>query len=113
MAVLRYRLYEIERIVNRTLVYAALTVVLAATFGVLALALGVVLRRGSAWTTAGATLVTAVAFGPVRRRLQDVVDRRFSRQRYHSLRLIRDFEVAVRSGAAEPEVSRSPCDARS
>jgi signal transduction histidine kinase len=103
VAVLRYRLYEIERIVNRTLVYAVLTTLLAATFGLLALALGVVLGRGSAWTTGGATLATAATFGPLRRRLQGVVDRRFSRLRHLSLRLVREFEVAVRSGAAEPE----------
>ena len=82
VAILRYRLYEIDVVVNRTLVYAAVTVILAAAFAATVVLLGTALGRGSGWATAGATLVVAVAFRPLRARVQDAVDRRFNRARY-------------------------------
>ncbi len=103
IAVLRYRLYAIERLVNRTIVYASLTVLLLATYAAMTLALGVVAGRGSAWVTAVATLAVAVAFRPLRARLQDLVDRRFSRARYQGVRRIRTFEDEVRDGHRAPE----------
>jgi signal transduction histidine kinase len=103
VAVERYRLYAIDRLINRTLVYAILTLVLAATFGAVTLGAGVALGRGSAWATAIATLVAAVAFRPLRSRIQAAVDRRFARQRYEGLRSVRSFEEKVREGNAEPE----------
>ena len=74
VAILRYRLYEIDVVVNRTLVYAAVTVILAAGFAATVVLLGTALGRGSGWATAGATLVVAVAFRPLRARVQDAVD---------------------------------------
>ena len=76
VAVLRYRLYEIDRLINRTLVYGVLTVLLAAAYAATTLVLGATLGSGSAWTTAGATLAVAAAFRPLRARVQDAVDRR-------------------------------------
>jgi len=87
VAVMRYRLYEIDRLINRTLVYAALTAGLAATFAAVSLTLGVAIGGGSTVPTATATLAVALAFGPLRSRLQVTVDRRFDRARYEGLRL--------------------------
>jgi signal transduction histidine kinase len=103
VAILRYRLYDIDLVVNRTLVYLALTALLAAAYGVTTLALGTALGRGSAWTTAGATLAVAVCFRPLRARLQDAVDRRFNRADYEALRRIAGFLDDLRAGRAAPE----------
>ena len=64
---------------------------------------GPLLGRGSAWTTAGATLAVAVAFRPLRARVQDAVDRRFNRARYDALRRIAGFLEDLRAGRAAPE----------
>ena len=103
LAVLRYGLYEIDRIVSRTVTYTVLTLILAAAYAAIAVGLGAALGSGSAWTTAGATLAVAAAFGPLRRRVQTGVDRRFQRARFEGLRRIAEFMDAVRSGAAIPE----------
>ena len=103
IAVGRYRLYAIERLVNRTLVYAALTTLLISAFAGLTIGLGVLVGSGSEWVTAAATLVVAVAFLPLRRRIQELVDRRFSRARYQGVRRVRAFEDEVRDGRRAPE----------
>ena len=103
VAVVRYRLYAIERLINRTLVYAALTFLLGAGYTVVALAGGVVLGNGSAWVTAAATLVVALGFRPLRVRVQRTVDRRFDRRRFEALRLVRDLEAGLREGRRAPE----------
>ncbi len=103
VAVVRYRLYAIERLINRTLVYATLTFLLGAGYAVIALAGGVVLGRGSAWVTAAATLVVALGFRPLRVRVQRVVDRRFDRRRFEALRIVRELETGVREGKRAPE----------
>lgn len=103
IAVTRHGLYEIDRIVNRTLVYVALTALLGLGFAGVVLGIGLVAGQGSPVATAVATLVVAIAFRPVRARVQSAVDRRFARARYDGLRRIRDFEDAVRRGEVEPE----------
>jgi signal transduction histidine kinase len=103
VAVVRYRLYAIERLINRTVVYATLTFLLAAAYAAVALAGGVILGRGSGWVTAAATLVVAVAFGPLRSRVQRIADRKFDRRRFEALRLVADFEAGVREGTRAPE----------
>jgi signal transduction histidine kinase len=103
VAIVRYRLYAIEQIVNRTLVYVTLTVVLASAYLAVTLALGVVVGGDSSWVVASATLVVAVAFRPLRARIQDLVDRRYRKARYEAVRAVRDFEDAVRDGARAPE----------
>ena len=102
-AILRYRLYEIDIVVNRTLVYATITVILAAAFTGTVLLLGTGLGRGSRWATASATLVVALAFRPLRARVQDVVDRRFNRARYDALQQMGTFLEDLRAGRAAPE----------
>jgi signal transduction histidine kinase len=103
VAVTRYRLYDVDIAIERTAVYGALTFLLAAAYAVTALALGTALGRDSAWVTAGATLVVAVAFRPLRSRLQDLVDRRFSRARYEAIQRVSGFLERLRSGQAAPE----------
>ncbi len=103
VAVLRHRLYEIQRLVNRTLVYAALTVTLAAAFGLVAILAGLALGGERAWATATAAVVVVLAFQPARERLQRVVDRRFARRRYEGLQLVEAFLDDVRAGREEPE----------
>jgi signal transduction histidine kinase len=105
VAVLRYRLYDIDRVINRTLVYGVLTLLLAATYAATTLVLGTAAGERSAWVTASATLLAAVAFGPLRTRLQDAVDRRFSRARYDGLRRIRAFLEELRAGLIAPEAA--------
>ena len=103
IAILRYRLFDIDVVINRTLVYGAVSVVLAALFAATTLLLGTALGRGSAWATAAATLVVAIAFRPLRARFQDAVDKRFNRARYDALRRTADFLEALRAGRAAPE----------
>ncbi len=103
VAVVRYRLYRIERLISRTVVYTTLTVVLAASYAAVALAGGVVAGRGSGWVTASATLVVAIAFRPLRTRVQRIVNRRFDRGRFDALRLVAELESGVREGRRVPE----------
>jgi signal transduction histidine kinase len=103
VAVTRYRLYAIERIVNRTLVYASLTFLLLGAYAGVTIALGVLVGGDSKWVVAVATLVVALAFRPLRSRIQDLVDRRYRRARYDGVRRVRAFEDEVRDGRRAPE----------
>jgi signal transduction histidine kinase len=103
IAVFRYRLYDIERIVNRTVVYATLTLVLLGAYAAITVGLGVLVGGDSPWVIALATLVVALAFRPLRARIQDLVDRRYRRARYEGVRLVRAFEDEVRDGLRAPE----------
>jgi hypothetical protein len=97
IAVLRYRLYEIGRLVNRTIVYALLTAVLVALYAVLVVGIGTAIgRTTSPVLIAGATLVVAAAAGPLRRWIQSLIDRRFYRQRYDSERTLAEFGIRLR-----------------
>ena len=80
-----------------------LSLLLVGAYAGITLALGVVVGGGSDWVVAAATLVVAVAFRPLRSRVQDLVDRRFSRARYEGVRRVRDFEDEVREGRRAPE----------
>ena len=102
-AIARRGLYGIDVAINRTLVYGSVTAVLAAAFAGTVLFLGIVVGRGSGWATAGATLVVAVAFRPLRARMQDAVDRRFNRARYDALHRTGNFLEELRAGRAAPE----------
>jgi signal transduction histidine kinase len=103
VAVWRYRLYAIERLINRTLVYALLTVLLAGAYAAVVVVLGVVIGGGSDWVVAAATLTVALAFRPLRSAIQNGVDRRFARDRYQGVRRVQAFEHEVREGIRAPE----------
>jgi hypothetical protein len=97
VAVLRYHLYDIDRLINRTLVYGLLTGVLGLCYAVGVLGLGQLLgRHRSSVAVAGATLATAALSQPARRRIQQAVDRRFNRRRYDAARTIEAFSVRLR-----------------
>jgi hypothetical protein len=100
LAILRYRLYDIDRLINRTLVYSTLTAVLGLGYAGTVLALGQLFggvgERTPSWVVAGATLATAAMFQPVRHRIQAVVDRRFNRRKYDAAKTVEAFSVRLR-----------------
>jgi len=105
VAVLRYRLYEIDRIVSRTVSYALVVGLLAGAFlGVVALMSSLLPEESSDLAVAGSTLVVAALFNPMRRRVQGGVDRRFNRQRYDAQRVMDGFALSLRDRVDPEEV---------
>jgi hypothetical protein len=98
-AVLRYRLFDLDRIISRTLAYWLLTVVLGLCYVVGSLLFVLVAGVGAeppSWLVAAETLVAAAVFRPARHRIQAVVDRRFNRRRYDAARTIATFSTRLR-----------------
>jgi hypothetical protein len=100
IAILRYRLYDIDRLISRTLVYLLLTVVLGLGYAGVVLGLGQlfggVTGNPPSWAIAGATLGVAALFQPARRRIQQAVDRRFNRRKYNAAKTIEAFSNRLR-----------------
>lgn len=99
LAMLRYRLYEVDRVISRTVTYTLLTGLLAGTYLVAVFGLQQIVRPltgDSQLAVAGATLAVAALFHPARRRIQVLVDRRFNRVRYDAERTIEGFRARLR-----------------
>jgi hypothetical protein len=100
IGIFRFRLWEIDRLVNRTLVYGLLTVLLGAVYAGVVLVLGQLsggIGEGTpSWAVAAATLAVAALFQPARRRIQQVVDLRFNRRKYDAARTIERFSARLR-----------------
>jgi hypothetical protein len=95
-AILRYRLYDLDRIISRTLAYGILTVLLGGGYAGLVLGLGQLLGQNSPLVVAAATLAVAALFQPARRRVQLAVDQRFNRRRYNAAQTIQAFSARLR-----------------
>jgi hypothetical protein len=107
IAVLRYRLFEIDRIISRTLSWAVVTGLLVAVYGAVVVALQAALvgvTQGQTLAVAGSTLVAFALFQPVRRRVQRTIDSRFDRARYDGLRLIDAFADGLQNEVDLPRL---------
>jgi hypothetical protein len=96
VAVLRYRLFDVDRVISRTLAYGLLTVLLGGVYAAIVLGCGQLLGRHSSLVVAAATLGVAALFQPARRRVQALVDRRFNRRHYDSAQTIAAFSARLR-----------------
>ena len=107
IAILKYRLYDIDRIINRTLVYAALSAVLAGVYGLCVLVLPTLVGAGrrSDLLVAASTLLVAALFQPARRRIQAFIDLRFYRSRYDVQRTVEAFGERLRNEVQLDEVT--------
>ena len=101
IAILRYRLYEIDTLINRTLVYGLLTAMLVALYfvGIVVLQRGIVFLTGQQSTLAvvASTLLIAALFAPLRRRIQGFIDRRFYRRKYDARKTLEAFSAQLRN----------------
>jgi hypothetical protein len=102
IAVLRYRLYDVDLVISRTFTYLLLTVVLAVVYAGTVVVLRAVVGRDEAWVTAGARLLAAASFKLLHRHVQERVDRRFRPERHRALSVI----AAFTSGCATTTPSR-------
>jgi hypothetical protein len=100
IGIFRYRLWDIDRLVNRTLVYGLLTATLGTIYAGLVLVLGQLFggigTETPSLAVAGATLAVAALFQPARRRIQQTVDRRFNRRKYNAAKTIEAFSIRLR-----------------
>jgi hypothetical protein len=99
VAILRYRLYDIDRIISRTVAYGMLTALLGLVYVAGVFVFGRLLNPdggSSSLAVAASTLAVAALFQPARRRVQDAVDRRFNRARYDAARTVETFSARLR-----------------
>ncbi|HET9291674.1 MAG TPA: hypothetical protein VFQ49_11365 [Actinomycetes bacterium] len=96
VAVLRYRLWDLDRLVSRTVAYVLVTALLLVPYLVVVPAAGGLFKGSGSLAVAAATLTAAAAFQPLRRRVQELVDRRFNRRRYDAARTVEAFAARLR-----------------
>jgi hypothetical protein len=96
VAVLRYRLWDLDRLVSRTVTYAVVTALLVVPYLLIVPAAGRLVQGAGSLAVAAATLAAAAAFAPLRRRVQGLVDRRFNRRRYDAARTVEGFAARLR-----------------
>ena len=96
VAILKYRLYEIDRVISRTLAYATLTGLLVGVYAGLVLVATRVLPFHTQVAVAASTLAAAALFHPLRRRVQQLVDRRFNRTRYDAEQTMAAFAARLK-----------------
>jgi len=104
IAVLRYRLYDIDRLISRTVTYLLVVGVLAAVFFGVVTATSSLLQTESDLAVAASTLAVAALFNPVRKRVQAWVDRRFNRSRYNAQLVVDEFAGSLRDQVDSEEV---------
>ena len=111
VGILKYRLYDIDRIFSRTLAYAIVTGLLVGVYLSLVLLASLVRPSSSPVVVAGSTLIVAALFHPLRRRVQRVVDRRFNRARYNADQIVTAFAArlqdAVDLGTVRDELANA------
>ena len=95
-AILRYRLYDVDRVISRSASYVVLTGIVAALYVAVVAVVTEVLPGSSQLAVASATLVAAAAVNPLRHRVQSAVDRRFNRNHYNAVRLVEEFAAQLR-----------------
>jgi hypothetical protein len=105
VAILRYRLYDIDRVISRTMSYVIVIVLLALVYALGVTGLTTLLDTDSPLVVAGSTLAVAALFNPVRRRIQDVIDRRFNRARYDAQNVMDRFAGTLRDRLDVNELS--------
>jgi hypothetical protein len=96
VAVLRYRLWDLDRLVSRTVTYAVVTGLLVLPYLAMVAAIPRLAEGSGSLAVAAATLAVAAVFQPLRRRVQDLVDRRFNRRRYDAARTLDRFAARLR-----------------
>jgi hypothetical protein len=96
VAMLRYRLWDLDRLVSRTVTYAVVTALLALPYLLILPAVTRLAGDAGSLAVAAATLAAAALFAPLRRRVQDLVDRRFNRARYDAARTVAGFATRLR-----------------
>jgi hypothetical protein len=96
VAVLRYRLWDLDRLVSRTVTYALVTALLVVPYLLVVPAAGRLAQGSGSLAVAAATLAAVALFSPLRRRVQDTVDRRFNRRRYDAARTVEAFAARLR-----------------
>ena len=110
VAILQYRLFDIDRIISRTLGYALVTGLLVGVYAGLVLLATTWCRSPRQWRWRPSTLVAAALFNPLRRRVQRVVDRRFNRARYDADQTVAAFAARLKDAVDPDETSADLAD---
>ena len=112
LGIFRYRLYDVDRLINRTLVYALLTVTLVAMFAAVDVTLALIVGHGSVAVAAVSAFAVALLLRPVRDRVQSLIDRVFDRRAHEAVRVLREMSYRVgheqaRTGAVRDALGRA------